>query len=98
MKVIAVNNGTFYFNSNGIEERRGLIKDKEYDVISWSYQKPIGHWIIRTDTDNFVNPKKPKFFIKVINEDGQEHDYWNDYFLSTDEMRELKLNEILGIV
>lgn len=96
MKVIAVNNGPLHLNYDGSKERRGLIKGKEYDVISWSYQKPTGHWVKRTDTDNFVNPEKPSFFIKVINEDGQEHEYWNDYFLSTEEMREIQLNE-LGI-
>lgn len=42
----------------------------------------------------FLNPKKPSFWVRVINEDGIQHDYWNDYFLSTEEMREYKLEEI----
>jgi hypothetical protein len=31
----------------------------------------------------------------VINEDGIEHDYWNDYFLSSEELRDIKIDKIL---
>lgn len=93
MKVIARNNGP------KLQYRRIdlLIKGKVYDVIRWSYQDHSimpGYWVNRTD--DFINPKDPKFWIRVISEDGIEHDYWNDYFLSSLEMRELKLEE-LGI-
>jgi len=54
-----------------------------------------------------VNPKESKFFIRIKDDTSinscsvwftGEHDYWNDYFLSTEEMRELNLNEILDEV
>ncbi len=92
MKVIARNNGPL----NDLRIREGLIEGKEYDVVRWSYQdhniKP-GYWVTRTD--DFINPKEPRFFIKVINENGVEHDYWNDYFLSSEEVRDMKLEELL---
>ena len=39
------------------------------------------------------NPNKTSFFIKIIDDNGKEHDIWNDYFYST---REENLNK-LGI-
>jgi hypothetical protein len=92
MKVIARNNGPLHQSYDGYYIRKGLLKGKEYDVISWSYQKG-GRWIV--STDSFVNQPFPEFFIKVINEDGIEADYWNDYFLSLDEVRDLKINLLL---
>ena len=90
MKVIARNNGP---KSQGKHD--GSLKEgKEYNVIEWAYQDHPGHWVIK-NTD-FINPTNPKFFIKVINEFGDEADYWNDYFLSATEIREYKL-EKLGI-
>ena len=50
-------------------------------------------WIRRTD--DFINPKKASFFIKVINENGEAADFWNDYFLSSEEMRDIKIDKIL---
>jgi hypothetical protein len=93
MKVIAINNGPLYLNYDGSMERRGLLKGKEYDVISWSYQKD-GSWT--TGIGPFLNRKKAEFFIKVINEDGVEADYWNDYFLSSEEVRDLKINLLIS--
>lgn len=100
MKVVARNNGP-WVNKNGLKDkytlRSGLRRGKVYNVIKWSYQDhniAPGHWVNRTD--NFTNPKEARFWIRVINEDGIEHDYWNDYFLSSEEVRELKLEE-LGI-
>ena len=93
MKVIAINNGPLYLNYDGSKERRGLLKGKEYDVISWSYQKD-GSWF--TGIGSFVNRKKAEFFIRVLNEDGIEHDYWNDYFLSSEEVRDLKINLLIS--
>lgn len=99
MKVIARNNGPYYDTGtvrHPAKERRGLLEGKVYDVIEWSYQdhniRP-GHWVNRTD--DFINPKEPRFWIKVINEDGVKHTYWNDYFLSSEEVRCIKLEEIL---
>jgi hypothetical protein len=92
MKVIARNNGPFHQSYDDSSIRKGLLKGKEYDVISRSYQKG-GRWIVRTDS--FANPEKPEFFIRIINEDGIEADYWNDYFLSLDEVRDLKINLLL---
>lgn len=96
MIVIARNSGPFYEDFKGNKERRGLIEGKVYDVIQWAYQDHSispGHWVTRTD--NFSNPKEAKFFIKVINEDGIAHDYWNDYFLSSEEMRDYRIDNIL---
>ena len=92
MIVIARNNGPFYAYPDGVK-RHGLITGKEYQVIEWAYRFPQ-HWVTRTD--DFINPKEAKLYIKVINEDGVAHDYWNDYFLSTEEVRELKIWQ-LGI-
>ena len=76
MIVIARNNGPIY---KGSEERRGLKEGKSYNVIQWSYQNPSGVWI--TETKDFINTKEPKFYVKVINEDGIAHDYGNNYYI-----------------
>ena len=89
MKVIARNNGCDGTNKEG----KGLKEGKSYDVIEWSYQDVIGHWVSRTD--RFTNPKEPRFFIKVLNERGDEKDYWNDHFLSNVEIRDIKLTSLL---
>jgi hypothetical protein len=73
-------------------ERRGLIQGKSYQVISYSKQED-GIWY--SLTGEFINPKEARFFIKVVNEEGIEADYWNDYFLSTEEMREIKIDKLL---
>lgn len=93
MKVIARNNGPLYKNPDGTRERRGLIEGKTYQVIEWAKHNGVT-WV--PQKGDFLIPKEPKYFIKVINEWGQAHDYWNDYFLSAEEMRDLKLNK-LGI-
>lgn len=94
MIVIARNNGPFAINSNGGPfERKGLKEGKAYEVIQWSYQIPTGAWI--TKTKDFLNPRDYRFFIRVINEYGIEHDYWNDYFLSSKEIRDIKIDNIL---
>jgi hypothetical protein len=94
MKVIARNNGPYSENYDGSKSRKGLIKGKSYDVIEWAYRNQNGHSFIKR-TDDFINPKEYKFYIKVINEDGIPHDYWNDYFLSSQELRDAKIDEIL---
>lgn len=79
-----------------------LIKGHRYEVVSISY---AGDQVKHPMPD--INPRKPKFFIRIKDDTGinawsmwftGEHDYWNDYFLSTEEMRELNLNEILDEV
>jgi hypothetical protein len=97
MIVIARNDGPFHVKWDGTKERKGLREGKEYQVISWSYQDHSiqpGHWVVRTEY--FMNPKNPEFFIRVINEDGIEADFWNDYFLSSEEIRDIKLKEVLN--
>ena len=94
MKVIARNNGPIFKKWDGSEERRGLKKGKIYDVIHWSYQKPLGVWIF--ETKDFINPREPKFFIKVVNENGNEAVYWNDYFFSGEEIRDVKISKLLN--
>ena len=89
MKVISRTNGPKFINGTlGKDLKAG----KSYDVISWSYPNSSGYWI--TSTDDFINTNDPKFYVKVINEYGIESVYWNDYFLSTEEIREFKLTEL----
>jgi hypothetical protein len=90
MRLIARTDGPNY---NGIIGSGALTTGKEYELIGIAYAED-GNWKYEK-TLNY-NPRKPKFYIKVINDMGREADYWNDYFLSTEEMRDLKLNE-LGI-
>lgn len=88
MKVIARNNGPIY--KDGI--RRGLREGKEYEVISYSERVNDR----RKDCyGDFYNPSGYKFYIRVVNEFGTAHDYWNDYFLSTEEIRDIKIDNIL---
>lgn len=94
MKVIARNNGPFYENYDGTRERIGLKEGKSYDVIEWSKHDGV-KWV--SYTSDFVNPKNFCFFIKVINESNIIMRYWNDYFLSSEEVRDFKLNQI-GII
>ena len=91
MIVVARNNGPFYEEFNG-NRRRGLIEGKTYDVVEWAAHNGT-KWI--TQSGDFINPKEPMFFVKVLNEDGILHDYWNDYFLSSKEMRDIKIDNIL---
>lgn len=93
MIVIARNNGPLYENWDGSKERRGLVKGKEYEVIFRTYNQ---NGYVFTKTNDFLNIKEPRFFIRVINEDGVEHDYWNDYFLSNDEIRDIKIKKLLN--
>lgn len=65
---------------------------KKYEIISISYQNPIGNWIEEKLLK--YNPKESKFYIKIIDDMGNNHDIWNDYFLSTEEMREFLLNKL----
>ena len=89
MIVIARNNGPKYLNGYLYNP---LLKGKEYEVICWFL--PYGP-NFNNQFDDFINPKEAKFFIVVKDEFGKESSFWNDYFLSTEEMREYKLNKIL---
>lgn len=89
MILIARNNGPKFEDG----ERRGLIQGKSYQMVSWRTQEDANSW--SDSTGEFINPKEPRFFIKVVNEEGRVADYWNDYFLSTEEMREMKIKELL---
>lgn len=89
--VIARNNGP-KGSSNG-----KLILGHKYEVLYISYSGsperfPLTH-----------NPREAKFYIRVKDDTDTnswsmwftgEHTYWNDYFLSTEEMREMKLDNI----
>jgi hypothetical protein len=70
-----------------------LTPGEEYDVISIHYQDTPGHWV---DKEFTHNPKGTKFYIKVVNKVNLESTFWNDYFLSTEETRDITLEE-LGI-
>lgn len=89
MIVIARNNGPYRRNVG----RAGLLKGKSYKVISWSYHSPMGTW--QENTQERDIPKSTQFMIRIINEDGREADYWNDYFLSTEEIRDLKIEQLI---
>lgn len=64
-----------------------LTPGKEYKAIEISYQVN-SVWVKKELT---YNPEEPRFYIKVIDDNGKEHDIWNDYFLSTKEIRLRKL-------
>ncbi len=79
-----------------------LTPGKEYEAISIRipnnlYKKEV--WAKRAGQTILgelkYNPRDPKFYIKVIDDNGREHDIWNDYFLSTEEIREMNLNKLL---
>ncbi len=40
------------------------------------------------------NPKDPKFYVRILDDNNHLHDFWNDYFLSTEEIREINLNKL----
>jgi hypothetical protein len=92
MIVIARNNGPKYLNGYLYNP---LLKGKEYEVIYWSIPEWLNNGKCIDQLDDFINPKEAKFFIVVKDEFGKESSFWNDYFLSTEEMREYKLNKIL---
>lgn len=70
-----------------------LTPGKQYKVLATYNQNRNGIW--STSTQNFsFNPADARFFITVIDDNGRKHDFWNDYFLSTYEIRLNKLNEI----
>lgn len=70
---------------------------KSYEVISISYQKKnnLGYydWVVE---EFKYNPSRPIFYLSIREDDnGRTHSIWNDYFYSTEMLRELTINEIL---
>ena len=45
--------------------------------------------------ENFYIPKEAKFLIVVLNNKNESWIFWNDYFLSTEEMRDGKIDTLL---
>lgn len=95
--VIARNEGPI--TKEYVPNNSKLVKGHKYEVLFISYP---GDQVKHPMPD--INPREPKFYIRVKDDTDTnawsmwftgEHDYWNDYFLSTEEMRELNLNEIL---
>lgn len=69
-------------------------------TIGKSYE--VVHIINRTDGGKFANgkftynPKEPTFYITIKEDDnGERHSIWNDYFYSTEEIRNNIIEEIL---
>jgi hypothetical protein len=94
MILIARNNGPtpWEFINDESYKPSDLIQGKEYKVVSWHYNDN-GNWVTRVD--DFINPGKAKFYVTVVNEHGVEADYWNDYFLSTEEVRQISIDKLL---
>jgi hypothetical protein len=66
---------------------------KAYEILS------IG-WTRETYTgpiDGSFIPKEPEFFINIIDNKGKGLYTWNDYFFSTEELREIKLKLLLSV-
>lgn len=69
-----------------------LIPGKEYEATGFG----LGYWYHRyTSNQNFTIPKEYKFMIDIITY-GSKHSFRNDYFLSTEEMRDLKINKLIN--
>lgn len=91
MNVIARKTGPKY--TNGIE---GIILGKEYEIVS--YNKHNGHqWesFYLKENESIIIPMKPILLIQVRDERGVVSSFWNDYFFSSEEMRDQKLNKLL---
>lgn len=68
-----------------------LTIDKSYEIIKICNIKTNYQGVI----DGSFNPDDTSFYIRVIDDRGVIHDIWNDYFYSTAELREIKLNNLL---
>jgi hypothetical protein len=98
MIVIARNNGP---NTNGIPNSGHLTKGKKYEIISISIPLlPKGGFknIFLKENQTIYIPEYGKhneyFYINVRADDNKNRTYWCDYFLSTKEMRQLKLKQL----
>ena len=77
-----------------------LIPGHKYEVLYRTYQDSNGN---KSEIPLVSNPRQAEFYIRVKDDTDinswsiwftGEHTYWNDYFLSTEEMREYKLDII----
>jgi hypothetical protein len=89
MIVIAKSRGPNY-NGLGIYS---LTKGKKYKVVPRSFPDMHGTVPVN-ENETFFMPKKFKFYIDVIADNGRLEAFWNDYFLSTIEIRKLKIKEL----
>ena len=70
-----------------------LTPGKLYEVLNISYHKD-NKWIYE---DLTFNPRKTAFYIKIKEDDnGKEHYLWNDHFLSSEEIREIKRDSLIN--
>lgn len=93
MKVIARNEGPTYNGST----LGCLSPGKEYKVISVEFPNTINerqYHQVYINGELKYNPKECKFYIKVIDDNNRSHYIYNDYFLSTEEVREMNLNKL----
>lgn len=91
MKVIARTDGPKYNGENIFH----LTKDKVYDAISFSTHDGM-KWVdheIKTNDVIFI-PRTPIIYIDVISDRNIVETFWCDYFISTQEMRNLKLKQL----
>lgn len=86
MIVVARNNGP---NINNLDLYI-LTKGKSYKVMSC--YDPFKKVLI--NIENLIIPKNFKFYIDVIADNGKIESFWNDYFLSSQEMLNKKLKKI----
>ena len=93
MKVISRSRGPDF---NGLHIYH-MAEGKMYNIISYSIHNDItGKWIIHElETNEIIFiPKKPKFYIDVMLDNGQIGTFWNDWFYSTNEMRKMKMKQL----
>lgn len=71
-----------------------LTPGKEYKVVGIDneFNLPIR---CKYKEENFYIPKEAKFLIVVLNNKNESWIFWNDYFLSTEEMRDGKIDTLL---
>jgi hypothetical protein len=69
---------------------RILVPGHLYEVVAVSYFDIELVEFVKKD-ELLFNPREAKFFIKIKLDNGMTGDYWNDYFLSTDEVRDINL-------
>lgn len=91
MLVIARNDGPHW---NGATTGH-LTIGKKYNLISYFKHNGINYDEIYIKKNEIIFlPLKTSFYINVISDRGIKETFWNDYFLSTVEMRKQKLKTI----
>jgi len=78
-----------------------LTPGKEYEVIDIFFPNSLYKSELREVWFSFMNhgelkynSKDPKFYVRILDDNNHLHDFWNDYFLSTEEIREINLNKL----